>query len=95
MEHAIIILCLLSLCGTARTGCFLNLFSYIVLAILLVFAWEHKVFICVLLLSCIVLGYLVPKIIDYFMYKDETPEERAERLKLNKMIEEWRKRNNF
>lgn len=95
MEHAIIILCMLSLYGTVRTGCFLNAFGYVVLAILLVLAWEHKVFICVLLLSCIALGYLVPKIIDYFMYKDETPEERAERLKLNKMIEEWRQRNNF
>ena len=95
MEHAIIILCLLSLYGTERTGFFLNLFSYIILAILLVFAWKFKVFICVLLLSCIALGYLVPKIIDYFMYKDETSEERAERIKLNKMIKEWRKRNNF
>lgn len=28
-------------------------------------------------------------------YKNETSEERAERLKLTKMLEEWRKRNNF
>lgn len=30
-------------------------------------------------------------IIDYLKYKDETEEERAERLKLEEMLDKWRK----
>ena len=91
----IILLCLFVLYGTIQTGCAFNLLGCIILAILLALAWEHKVFICVLLCSIIAVGYLVYKVSDYYKYKDETPEERAERIKTSKMIEEWRKRNNF
>ena len=92
----IILLCLFALYGTIQTGCAFNLLGYIILAILLVLAWEHKVFICILLLSFISLCYLVPRIIDYYKYKDETPEEKQKREEWDKEIQkvqEWSRWN--
>lgn len=39
----------------------------------------------------IVLFVLTITAINYFKYKDETEEERAERLKLEEMLDKWRK----
>ena len=57
--------------------------------------WEHIIFILVAVI-CILVGiYLYSEISDYIKYRDETPEERAEWIKLEEMKDEWRKRNHF
>ena len=96
MNYALIIACLFLLSGTAQTGgCLTGLFGFFVLVILLAFLWEHIILICGVII-CILVGiYLYSEIMDYIKYRDEIPEERAERIKLEEMKDEWRKRNHF
>ncbi len=81
--------------GIAIGGALMSLFGWLLLVILLVLIWEYKLYIFLFILSILAIIFIKQIISDYFKYKDETPEERGERLKTNKMIEEWRKRNNF
>ena len=57
------------------------------------FAWvfQHFSSIIFAIIMFIVLFVLAITTINYFRYKDETEEERAERLKLEEMLENWRK----
>ena len=76
-------------------GCF-QLIGLCFLAIIIVlsikFIYVH--FIMVFLTCLIVIATLegVKLIKNHFIYKDETPEQRAERLKTEEMIKEWQKR---
>lgn len=81
--------------GIAIGGALMSLFGWLLLVILLVLIWEYKLYIFLFILSILAIIFIKQIISDYFKYKDETLEERGERLKTNKMIEEWRKRNNF
>ena len=97
MDFALILICLFLLSGSSAKlgGCLTNIFCYLILAILLVFMWEHKIFICASIIIILITLYLILLISEYIKYKDETPEQREERIKMNKMIEDWKKRNNF
>lgn len=90
--HTILeLLILLKLLETSGGGGCLPVIIFGIFILLLVFIFEH---IWVILLIGII-GFLVllviSYIIDYYKYKDETPEERAERLKLEDMLDKWRK----
>lgn len=93
----LLLLCLAVLNGTGvqKSSCLPSLLIIFILAIVLVFVWEHKIFFGVTLILIIGSLYLISAIIDYIKYKDETPEQRKERIRMNKMIEDWKKRNNF
>ena len=73
----------------------MSIISWLLLIIALVFIWEYKVYVFLFFVSIIALLFIKLIISDYLKYKDETQEERKERLKTSKMTEEWRKRNNF
>lgn len=48
----------------------------------------------IIALTCLLVFFVlvaIAYIIDYLKYKDETGEERAERLKLEEMLDKWRK----
>ncbi len=93
---ALLILLLLSGSGgIAVGGAIMSFLGWVFIIILLALIWEYKFYIFLVIAS--VIGILVIKriISDHNKYKDETPEEREERLKTNKMIDEWKKRNNF
>lgn len=93
---ALLILLLLSGSGgIAVGGAIMSFLGWVFIIILLALIWEYKFYIFLVISS--VIGILVIKriISDHNKYKDETPEEREERLKTNKMIDEWKKRNNF
>ncbi len=93
---ALLILLLLSGSGgIAVGGAIMSFLGWVFIIILLALIWEYKFYIFLVISS--VIGVLVIKriISDHNKYKDETPEEREERLKTNKMIDEWKKRNNF
>ena len=81
--------------GLAVGGALMSLFGWILLVILLALIWEYKLYIFLFILSVLAIIFFRQIISDHYKYKDETPEEKEERLKTNKMIEEWRKRNNF
>lgn len=59
----------------------------------ILFAWilQHISSIIVAAIMFIVLFALAIVTINYFKYKDETKEERAERLKRQEMLDKWRK----
>lgn len=85
--------------GLAIGGALASLFGWILLIILLVLIWEYKIYIFLFFLTLMLTIYILIKTKEYFKkkedaikYKDETPEEREERLKTEKMIEEWRKK---
>ena len=58
----------------------------------ILFAWifQHISSIIVAAIMFIVLFALAIVTINYFKYKDETEEERAERLKRQEMLDKWR-----
>ena len=97
MSLNLLLLCLLlsGSGGLAIGGALMSMFGWISLIILLVLVWEYKSYIFLFFLSVVVIIAVKQIISDYFKYKDETPEEKEERLKTNRMIEEWRKRNRF
>ena len=72
-------------------GC-LDIIGLLTLLLILAFVFEN--FILILLFSLVIfvifVGIKVAK--DYIKYKDETPEQREERLKKEEMIREWRKK---
>lgn len=57
------------------------------------FAWVFQRFsnIIFAVIMFVVLFVIAIIIINYLKYKDETEEERAERLKLEEMLDKWRK----
>lgn len=61
---------------------------------IIVLGFIGKNFILFLLICLVVITILVGInfLKEYFKYKDETLEQRAERLKIKKMIKEWQKR---
>lgn len=61
------------------------------IGILLVCIFSHISSIIFAITMFIVLFVLTITAINYFKYKDETEEERAERLKLEEMLDKWRK----
>ena len=61
------------------------------IGILLVCIFSHISSIIFAITMFIVLFVLTITAINYFKYKDETEEERAERLKLEAMLDKWRK----
>lgn len=58
--------------------------------ILFVWIFQHILSIVFVLIMFIVLFALAIVTINYFKYKDETEEERAERLKRQEMLDKWR-----
>ena len=97
MSINLLLLCLLlsGSGGLAIGGVLASLFGWLFLVIALVLIWEYKLYIFLFILSVIAIIFVKQIIFDYLKYKDETREEKEERLKTNKMIKEWRKRNNF
>lgn len=59
--------------------------------ILFVWIFQHISSIVFALIMFIVLFALAIVTINYFKYKDETEEERAERLKRQEILDKWRK----
>ncbi len=59
--------------------------------ILFVWIFQHILSIVFALIMFIVLFALAIITINYFKYKDETEEERAERLKRQEILDKWRK----
>lgn len=92
MHSFLELLILLKLLGSSggNSGC-LPVIMIVILAIIIVFLFEH----IWLILSICIIGFLlllgIAYIKDYLKYKDETEEERAERLKLEEMLDKWRK----
>ena len=72
-------------------GC-LPFIAIVVLACILAFIFENWLKIIIGLVILVSLLLCIAFIVDYLKYKDETPQERAERLKTEQMIEDWRKR---
>ena len=75
---------------------------FVFVCLFLRFLWEHIAAVWVILLSIIAAIFIFPKIydllnelLDRYLYKDEPPEKRKERLKQEKMIREWRRKNHF
>ena len=101
MSINLLLLCLLlsGSGGLAIGGALASLIGWFFLIVLLVLVWEYKVYIFIFLMTLILAVYILAKINEYLKkkedaikYKDETPEEKEERLKTEKMIEEWRKK---
>lgn len=85
----IIIGCLIALLW--ETGCLPTLIAGFILLGCLVFLKKHFLIIA---LTCLLVFFVlvaIAYIIDYLKYKDETEEERVERLKLEEMLDKWRK----
>lgn len=85
----IIIGCLIALLW--ETGCLPTLIAGFILLGCLVFLKKHFLIIA---LTCLLVFFVlvaIAYIIDYLKYKDETGEERAEILKLEEMLDKWRK----
>ena len=87
--------------NTNGYGCLFTVFI-IIIAFILTLAWEHKVVSCILLLSIIIVVFVLPKIneylcelIDNYLYKDESPKVKKERLETEKMIREWKRKKFF
>ena len=97
MSLYLLLLCLLftGTGGIAIGGAIMSLIGWILLGTLLVLIWEYKLYIFLFITSVVIIMFITRIFSDYMKYKDETPEQREERLKTNKMIEEWRKRNGF
>lgn len=57
---------------------------------LLVWIFQHISGIIFAVIIFIVLFVIAIIVINYYKYKDETEEERAERLKLEEMLDKWR-----
>ncbi len=85
-------LLLLSSGGFSLGGAIMSLFGWVFLIILLVLIWEYKLYIFLFIISVLAIFAVKRIISERNKYKDETPEEREERLKTNKMIEEWREK---
>jgi len=81
--------------GVTIGGALASVFGWFLLIILLVLAWEYKVYIFLFITSVIVVFLIKTIVSDYIKYKDETPEKREERYKNNKMVKEWREKNKF
>ena len=74
-----------------ETGCLPTLIVGFILLGCLVFLKEHFLIIAITCLLVFFVLVAIAYITDYLKYKDETEEERAERLKLEEMLDKWRK----
>lgn len=86
---------LLYLIQDGGQGCFQLLgfvFVSITLVLLLKFICENFIITLIVYLVVITLLVGINFLKDYLKYKDETLEQRAERLKTKEMIKEWQKR---
>ena len=90
-----LLLLILLLSGISIGAGILSLIGWFFLIIFLVFCWEYKAFILGFLILYLAVIFTAKFIFNYLKYKDETPEEREERLKTNKMIDRWKKQNRF
>ena len=70
----------------------IELILIFILACILVFISKNIILIGVGILVTIGILVGIRFFTDYLKYKDETPEQRAERLKTEEMIKEWQKR---
>ena len=82
-------------------GCAILIFA-VIITFFLESAANHKIACVIILISIIVIFFVLPKINDYlcelmdrYIYKDEPPEVRKERLETEKLIREWQKRKFF
>lgn len=85
----IILGCLIALLW--ETGCLPVLIVGFILLCCFIFL---KKYFLIIALTCLLVFFVlvvIAYIIDYLKYKDETEEERAERLKLEEMLDKWRK----
>ncbi len=87
-----IALLLLSSGGFSIGGAIMSLLGWVFLIILLVLIWEYKLYIFLFIISVVAFFAVKTIISERKKYKDETPQQREERLKTNKMIEEWREK---
>lgn len=81
--------------GISIGGLLAGFIGWLTLVLLLIFVWEYKVYILTFVFSVVAIKLIMSVLSDYLMYKDETPQEREERMKLNKQIKEWQKKNRF
>jgi hypothetical protein len=91
----LMLLLIISSGGISIGGLLAGFIGWLTLVLLLVFVWEYKVFILTFVFFVVAIKFIMALCSDYLMYKDETPEEREERLKLNKKIKEWQNKNRF
>ncbi len=89
-------------CGCLLGGLLIILF----IAFFISNLFEHKTIICIIIASIfalfIIFGFILPKISDFlcelmdrYIYKDEPPEVRKERLETEKLIRQWQKKKYF
>lgn len=70
-----------------------GIIGIVIIACIIAFLWESKIIQWLLIITGIVIAIIVTieHLIKIKKYKNETPQERAERLKTEQMIEDWRK----
>ncbi|CCY62885.1 unknown [Clostridium sp. CAG:967] len=70
-----------------------GIIGIVVIACIVAFLWESKIIQWLLISTGIVIAIIatIEHLIKIEKYKNETPQERAERLKTEQMIENWRK----
>lgn len=70
-----------------------GIIGILITACIVVFLWESKIIQWLLIIAVIVIAIIatIEHLIKIEKYKNETPQERAERLKTEQMIEDWRK----
>jgi uncharacterized membrane protein len=81
--------------GSGCGGCLGIFVLVVVLAFISDFVTTHKkgilIFLLVLFILFLAIKFLL-YLMDCYIYKDETPEEREERLKTEKMIRDWKRK---
>lgn len=70
-----------------------DIIGIVVITCIVAFLWESKIIQWLLIITGIVIAIIaiIEHLIKVEKYKNETPQERAERLKTEQMIEDWRK----
>jgi uncharacterized membrane protein len=81
--------------GSGCGGCLGMLVLVVALAFISDFVTTHKkgllIFLLVLFILFLVIKFLL-YLMDCYIYKDETPEQRNERLKTEQMIRDWKRK---
>ncbi|MBR6163272.1 hypothetical protein IKQ26_05250 [bacterium] len=90
-----LILLILLLTGGAFIQPLLSFICFLIIAVFFVFLWEYRVFVSLVAIFVFLSIFLFHKLFDYLKHKDETDEERNERIENQKMINEWKGRNHF
>lgn len=71
---------------------FLLFISFLIIVLIYIIKWAIMAVIVIILLVACLLKIVFQFLQEKAKHKNETPEQRAERLKTEEMIEEWQKR---